>query len=111
MSYQKPGFKNTYENYIGGQWVAPVDGEYFENISPVDGSVIARVARSNGKDIDLAVEAALKAAKEWGRTSVTERSNLLFNLRVLNSHPEAMRKTSSLSRSCLLEMNFAKLWL
>jgi len=80
MSYQKPEFKNTYENYIGGQWVAPVDGDYFENISPVDGSVIAKVARSNGKDIDLAVEAALKVAKEWGRTSVTERSNLLFKI-------------------------------
>ena len=80
MSYQKPEFKNKYENYIGGKWVAPVDGEYFDNISPVDGSVIAKVARSNGKDIDLAVAAALKAAKEWGKTSVTERSNLLFRI-------------------------------
>jgi len=80
MSYQKPEFKNKYENYIGGRWVAPVDGEYFDNISPVDGSVIAKVARSNGKDIDLAVEAALKAARDWGKTSVTERSNLLFRI-------------------------------
>ncbi len=80
MSYQKPEFKNQYENYIGGEWISPVDGEYFDNISPVDGSVIAKVARSNSKDIDLAVEAALKATKEWGKTSVAERRNLLFKI-------------------------------
>ena len=80
MSYQKPEFKNQYENYIGGEWVAPVDGEYFDNISPVDGSLIAKVARSNSKDIDLAVEAGLKAFKTWRKTSVTERSNLLFKI-------------------------------
>ena len=80
MSYQKPEFKNQYENYIGGEWISPVDGEYFDNISPVDGSVIAKVARSNSKDIDLAVEAALKATKEWGKTSIAERSNLLFKI-------------------------------
>ncbi len=80
MPYQIPEFKPQYENYIGGEWVAPVDGEYFDNISPVDGSLIAKVARSNSKDIDLAVEAALKASQAWGKTSVTERSNLLFKI-------------------------------
>ncbi len=78
MSHQKPEFKSQYENYIGGQWVAPVNGEYFDNISPVDGSVITKVPRSNSKDIDLAVEAAWKAAADWGKTSVAERSNILF---------------------------------
>ena len=62
MSYQKPEFKKQYENFIGGKWVAPVDGEYFDNISPVDGSVITKIPRSNSKDINLAVEAASKAA-------------------------------------------------
>jgi len=80
MTQQKPNFKDQYENFIGGQWIAPVDGEYFENTSPVDGSLIARVARSNSKDIDLAVEAASKAFTSWGQTSVTERSNLLFKI-------------------------------
>ncbi|MBA5248921.1 MAG: aldehyde dehydrogenase [Gammaproteobacteria bacterium] len=80
MSYQKPTFKDTYENYIGGKWVAPVDGEYFENTSPIDGSVLTKVARSNKKDIDLAVAAATTAFKSWGKTSVTERSNLLFKI-------------------------------
>ena len=80
MSYQKPEFKEQYENYIGGEWVAPVDGEYFENTSPVDGSFTAKVARSNSKDIDLAVKAAWKAADTWGKTSVTERSNILLKI-------------------------------
>jgi len=64
MSFQRP-------------WVAPLDGEYFVNSSPVDGSVIAEVARSNARDIDLAVEAAWKAAPAWNKSSPTERSTLL----------------------------------
>jgi len=78
MSYQKPEFKNQYENYIGGEWLPPVDGEYFDDISPVDGSVIAKVTKSNCKDIDLAVKAAWKATETWGKTSVIERSPLFW---------------------------------
>ncbi|MDP6202449.1 MAG: aldehyde dehydrogenase family protein, partial [Candidatus Marinimicrobia bacterium] len=73
----RPKFKSQYENYIGGEWVAPVDGEYFENKSPVDGSVIASVPKSNKNDIDLAVKAAWKAAPTWNKSSATERSTLL----------------------------------
>jgi len=80
MSNQRPEFRNQYDNFIGGEWVAPVDGKYFENTSPVDGSVIAQVARSNSKDIDLAVKAASKAAASWGKSSVTERSNILLKI-------------------------------
>jgi len=80
MSYQRPEFKAQYENYIGGEWVAPVDGEYFDDTSPIDGGLIARVAKSNSKDIDLAVEAAGKAADAWGKTSATERSNIMFKI-------------------------------
>jgi aldehyde dehydrogenase len=80
MSYQKPEFKAQYENYIGGEWVAPVDGEYFEDTSPIDGGLIARVPKSNSKDINLAVEAAGKAADAWGKTSATERSNIMFKI-------------------------------
>ena len=58
MSNQKPVFKAQYENFIGGEWVAPVDGEYFDNASPIDGSHLCRIPKSNSKDIDLAVEAA-----------------------------------------------------
>ena len=80
MAYQRPNFKTQYENYIGGRWVAPVDGKYFDDISPVDGSVIAKVPRSNDKDIDLAVKAAWKAAATWSKTSATERCNLILKI-------------------------------
>ncbi|MEE9345458.1 MAG: aldehyde dehydrogenase family protein [Methylococcales bacterium] len=80
MSFQKPVFKAQYENFINGQWTPPVDGEYFDDISPVDGQVMARVARSSGKDIDKAVAAAEAASAAWGKTSVTERSNILYKI-------------------------------
>ncbi|RZD15678.1 MAG: aldehyde dehydrogenase [Candidatus Acididesulfobacter guangdongensis] len=80
MLYNKPKFKEQYENYIGGKWVQPIDGEYFDDISPVDGSIIARVPRSNSKDIDIAVSAAWKASALWEKTSTAERSSLLFKI-------------------------------
>ncbi len=80
MQYNKPTFKEQYDNFIGGEWVAPVGGEYFEDISPVDNSVIARVARSKSEDIDLAVSAAQAASAAWGKTSAAERSNILFKI-------------------------------
>jgi len=80
MSIQKPDFKAQYENYIGGEWVAPVDGEYFDNASPIDGSHLCRIPKSNSKDIDLAVEAAQKAADAWGKSPATERSNIMFKI-------------------------------
>ncbi len=80
MSYQRPEFKERYENYIGGQWVPPVDGRYFEDTSPIDGQLVTRVPQSNAKDIDLAVEAAWEAAATWGKTTAAERSTLLFRI-------------------------------
>ena len=80
MSYQKPVFKKQYENYIGGKWVAPIDGEYFEDKSPVDGSIIAKVPRSNSKDIDLAVKSAWTAFSSWENTSVADRSKVLLKI-------------------------------
>lgn len=77
---ERPTFKNQYENFIGGKWVAPVGGEYFENNSPVDDSLIARVPRSKAADIDLALDAAHKAFASWSRTSATERSNMLIKI-------------------------------
>ncbi|MGE3873634.1 MAG: aldehyde dehydrogenase [Parvibaculaceae bacterium] len=66
-----------YENFIGGKWVAPVRGQYFENISPITGKKICDIARSTAEDIDLAVEAAHKAREKWGKTSPAERAKLL----------------------------------
>ncbi len=73
----KPNFKPQYENYIGGEWVAPADGNYFVNTSPVDGSPIAKMPRSTKADIDLAVAAAWKGFETFKNTSVTERAALL----------------------------------
>lgn len=77
MKYPKPTFKARYENYIGGQWTAPVDGQYFDNPSPVDGANFCEIPRSNSKDIDLAVKAATEATKTWIKTSATDRSRIL----------------------------------
>ncbi|MDO6460000.1 aldehyde dehydrogenase family protein [Granulosicoccaceae sp. 1_MG-2023] len=73
-------FKSRYENFIGGEWVAPVAGRYIENVSPVNGQVFCEVPRSDEADINLALDAAHKAKDAWGATSVTERSNLLLKI-------------------------------
>ncbi len=87
MIYAQPGttgsvvnFRERYGNFIGGEWVAPVKGEYFKNISPVNGEVICEIPRSTAEDIDLALDAAHAAKEAWGKTSVTERSNLLLKI-------------------------------
>ncbi|ALF60291.1 aldehyde dehydrogenase family protein [Psychrobacter urativorans] len=73
-------FRKKYDNFINGEWVAPVDGEYFDNPSPIDGKVICQVARSKAADIEKALDAAHAAKDAWGKTSVTERSNTLLKL-------------------------------
>ena len=70
-------FQSRYENFIGGQWVAPVQGEYFEVPSPVTGQTYCEVARSTAADIELALDAAHAAAPAWGKTSVATRSVIL----------------------------------
>lgn len=77
---QKPKFKNQYENYIGGKWVAPSKGEYFDNISPVDGKSFTKIPRSTSEDIEKAIDAAWKAAPSWNSSSATERSNMLLKI-------------------------------
>ncbi|HSV67269.1 MAG TPA: aldehyde dehydrogenase [Mycobacteriales bacterium] len=71
------GFQSRYENFIGGEWVAPVGGQYFENPTPVTGQAFCEVARSTGQDIDLALDAAHAAAPAWGKTSAAERAAVL----------------------------------
>ena len=70
-------FKPRYEHWIGGEWVRPVQGQYFEDISPVTGKPFAEVARGTAEDIELALDAAHKAAPAWGRTTTTERAAVL----------------------------------
>lgn len=73
-------FKAKYDNYIGGRWVAPVQGQYFDNISPVTGQVFTKAARSTKEDIELALDAAHKAFPSWSKSSAAERSNLLLKI-------------------------------
>jgi aldehyde dehydrogenase len=70
-------FPGRYENFIGGQWVAPAEGRYFEALSPVNGQPFCEVARSSAADVDKAIDAAHAAAPAWGKTSVAERAVLL----------------------------------
>ena len=87
MIYAAPGtensvvtFKPRYGNYIGGDWVAPVKGQYFDNVSPVNNEVFCEIPRSSAEDIELALDAAHKAKAAWGKTSVAARSNILLKI-------------------------------
>jgi len=87
MIYAQPGtegavvsVKGRYGNYINGDWVAPVKGEYFANVSPVTGEAFCEIPRSSAEDIELALDAAHAAKASWGKTSVTDRSNLLLKI-------------------------------
>ncbi|MFM2371871.1 MAG: hypothetical protein RIS85_1593, partial [Pseudomonadota bacterium] len=72
--------RDKFENYIGGQWVAPVQGQYFDNLSPVTGQVVCQVARGTAGDIELALDAAHGAKDAWGKASITERANVLLKI-------------------------------
>ena len=85
--YSAPGtdgalvtFKPRYENYIGGEWVPPKDGNYFENITPVTGQAFTEIPSSTADDVETALDAAWAAAPAWGKTSVAERSNILLKI-------------------------------
>jgi aldehyde dehydrogenase len=69
-----------YDNYIGGKWVAPVKGQSFQNISPIDGNVICTIARSTAEDVELALDAAHAAREAWANTSPAERSLVLLRI-------------------------------
>lgn len=74
---QQIRIRPRYDNFIGGQWVAPVKGQYFTNLTPVTGKPLCDVARSTAEDIEVALDAAHKAKDAWGRSSAAERSLLL----------------------------------
>ncbi|MCZ2257776.1 acetaldehyde dehydrogenase ExaC [Sporosarcina sp. G11-34] len=84
MIFETPGnpgslitFKKRYDNFIGGKWVPPVQGQYFENIAPATGQSFTSAARSTSEDIELALDAAHKVKDSWGSTSVAERARIL----------------------------------
>jgi aldehyde dehydrogenase len=82
--YARPGtegslmtFESRYDNYIGGEWVAPTEGRYFENPTPVTGKTFCEIARSDESDIEKALDAAHAAAPGWGKTSPADRAIVL----------------------------------
>ena len=87
MAYALPGqsgalhkYQDHYDNYIGGKWVPPSKGEYFDVVTPINGKVYTKVARGTAADIDKALDAAHAAADAWGKKSPTERSNILLQI-------------------------------
>ncbi|CAM3547089.1 aldehyde dehydrogenase family protein [Flavobacterium gelidilacus] len=74
---ERPKFQEKYDNFIGGKFVPPVKGEYFDNISPIDGKAFTKVARSTMEDVDLAIDAAEEAFKTWGKASPAYRSKVM----------------------------------
>jgi aldehyde dehydrogenase len=98
MAYVAPGqpgsivsFPDRYDNFIGGKWVPPVDGQYADNVSPVTGRPFVQVAQSTAADVELALDAAHAAAPTWGRASVATRSNTLLKIADrMEEHLEAL---------------------
>ncbi|AVM64231.1 aldehyde dehydrogenase [Dietzia sp. oral taxon 368] len=95
--YSQPGsadavmsYESRYDHYIGGEWVAPVKGEYFENVAPQTGQVFCEVGRGTAEDIEAALDAAWAAAPAWGASSATERSLVL--LRIADRMEENLEK-------------------
>ncbi len=87
MLYGSPGsgsakikYRNKYDNFIGGKWVPPTKGQYFDVITPISGLAYTQAARSTAEDIELALDAAHKAADKWGKTSVSDRANILLKI-------------------------------
>ncbi len=87
MIYGAPGstdakikYKDKYDNFIGGKFVAPVKGQYFDVITPINGKNYTKAARSGAEDIELALDAAHKASDSWGKTSPAERANVLLKI-------------------------------
>lgn len=87
MIYKEPNasgsptnFSKSYDNFIGGKWIPPISGEYFEDISPINGKPFTKVARSKKEDVELALDQAHQAKDKWAQTSVTERSHILLKI-------------------------------
>ena len=96
--YEAPGqagspveVKSRYENFIGGHWVAPVDGQYMRDLSPATARQFTEVPRSTKEDIELALDAAHAAKDSWGETSLTERARILNRIAdVIEEHTEML---------------------
>ena len=80
QTFARHPFKERYDNFIGGAFVAPVAGRYFDNTSPITGQKICEIARSQKEDVDLALDAAHKAREAWGQTAPATRATMLLKI-------------------------------
>ena len=78
----KLNYESRYDNFIGGEFVRPARGAYFENLSPVTGQVFTEVARSTGEDVERALDAAHAARAAWGATAPAARARILDQIRI-----------------------------
>jgi aldehyde dehydrogenase len=76
----KLAYKPQYDNFIGGRFVAPVEGQYFDVVTPINGQVYTRAARSGPRDIELALDAAHAATAKWAATPAAERAGVLLKI-------------------------------
>ena len=72
--------RKKYDNFIGGGWVKPVKGKYFENLTPITGETVCEISRSTAEDIELALDAAHAAREAWAKTSPAARADVLFKI-------------------------------
>jgi aldehyde dehydrogenase len=73
----KVKFRSRYGNFIGGEWVPPVKGQYFEDVTPVTGRPFCEIPRSTAEDIEKALDAAHAAKIGWGKTAPAARAVVL----------------------------------
>ncbi|WP_276495971.1 aldehyde dehydrogenase family protein [Pontibacter litorisediminis] len=93
---ERPQFKEKYDHFIGGEWVAPASGEYFDNISPIDGKPFTKAARGNKEDIEKALDAAHKAFKSWSKASAAARSKVLLDIaNVMEQNAEMLARAET----------------
>lgn len=73
--------KKQYELFIGGKWVKPSSGKYFDTINPATEEKLASIAEANDKDVDKAVKAARKAYNEvWSKMPASERGKYIYRI-------------------------------
>lgn len=96
QALERPMFRAKYDHFIGGKWVAPASGEYFDNISPVDGKAFTKAARGNKEDVDKALDAAHAAFKKWSKTAAAQRSKVLLDIAdVIEQNLELLARVES----------------
>ena len=84
-------YQSRYDHWIGGTYVAPKQGGYFENPTPITGQPFTEIARGTADDVERAVDAAHEAAGAWGRTPPAERAQVLNQIaQRMEDHLEAL---------------------